>query len=193
MYVILTRKQHAMKNKSKIPLSGALIDLKKINEEHIGWNVFDTSDGPQGNTRHPIIYTRDAFWKKRVSLNTIKSILDIINTEPSSFSISHNEYDKDQNKFVIHQLSDPLVLERVVVLKIHRLQLDPESIELLEKIRDDYDNNLRVEFYRMSEESYAEWVWGQKHRYEKKKSGTITLGGRIHGTNTIIKKHPFYQ
>lgn len=50
-------------------------------------------------------------------------------------------------------------------MKIHRKQLEPEAIRLLEEFRDSQTNRDRLELYKAAGEEYAGWIFGPSCRY----------------------------
>jgi hypothetical protein len=117
----------------------------------------------------------------------------MLQTRPNDFTVSHREYDAKKEKFVIHELSDPTLMEKVIVLKMHREQLNEDAIQLLDEFRNSEANRARLDFYKEAEEQIAEWVFGSGIQYEDGKVTMRQFGSKVLPSTEQIPVHPVYD
>ena len=164
--------------------------IHELNKESIGWNVYDTDDGPQPNLYGKVTYTRDAFWVEKVTGGTIKELLSLLGNSPNDFCVVHGG---EQDKFTIFYLPPFFIESKVLIQRVKVQQLDDEGLRLLQEEVQSEKNRARADHYREATVEIPENLYGQGLRHKDGKKSLVKFGTKTLEWTEQVPVPPFYD
>lgn len=164
--------------------------IHELNSQHVGWNLYDTEEGPQPNLRGRVTYTFDAFWKEKVDESVIRELLSLLRQSANDFCVV---FDHEHNKFAIYQLPPVFIGSKVLMQRIKGAQLDDEGLRLLQEEVSSEKNMARVENYKEAEVETSENLYGPEIKYKDGKKTPIKISTKTLIATEQVPVMPFYH